>query len=143
MAGELRSGELVLFFQIDDEDKVVRRGLKMLDTKCCDGLVFYARDGEKKKIICLVELKSNDLGDAAEQISITRNNLAEILQAECHACSDYLSYVIWKACIYRYSSSPKQVSDCKNTLRRAGFKENDIILLRGRDNDLGPSLRSI
>lgn len=138
MNGQL-SGELALFFQIDQD--AVRRGLKMQDKKCCDGLIFYARDGENKKTLCLVELKTNNnLGDAAEQIINARNHLARMLKAECQSCNDYLEQVVWRVCLYRHSSSQKQSAECARKLKEAGFKEIDIAYLRG-DGEVGPFLR--
>jgi len=139
MSGQPVSGELALFFSIDQDS--VRRGLNMQGKQCCDGLIFYTRDGEKKKTLCLVELKTNhNLGDAAEQIIEARNHLARMLKAECQSCGDYLEQVVWRACIYRHSSSQKQSAECAYKLKDAGFREIDITYLRG-DGEVGPFLR--
>lgn len=137
MSGQPVSGELALFFSIDQD--LVRRGLNMQGKQCCDGLIFYAHDGVDKKIICLVELKShNNLGDAADQIIKTRDHLAEMLKAECQSCNDYLKHVVWRACIYRHSATQQQSAECARKLKNAGFKE--VELLRG-DGEIGSYLR--
>ncbi len=138
------SGELALFFQLDEETGLVRRGLNMAGEKkkCCDGLVFYAHDSEIKKIICLVEMKSNDLADAEEQIRATRDHLKQMLHAECKFCPDHLAQVTWAVYIYRRGSSPKQTDDCRLKLEKTyGFGEGTVAILG--NSDIGPFLRKI
>jgi hypothetical protein len=138
MEGNLSSGEVTLFFKIDED--IIRSSLNMQEMKCCDGLVFYARDGEEKKTICLVELKGSNLKEAAEQINTTRERLEEILRSECSSCSSYLKQIIWKACIYRRNCSVDQKEDCKRLLLKR-FRREDITFLYGSKNDVGAFLR--
>ena len=141
MEEQPRPGEVVLFFQIDRDE--VRSGLDMRreGMKCCDGLIFRSQDDDAQKVICLVELKSNSLGNPADQIIATRRHLEHLLGQECRLCSDYVRSIKWKACIYRHTSSPMQVTDAKKKLREAGFKENDIILMNRGHHKIESFLR--
>src|SRR5712691_12910638 len=67
------SGEIALCFEIDDNEKRISILLDMNNSdKRCDGLVFYARSGEAKKVICLVEMKSTHIDTVAEEIKATK-----------------------------------------------------------------------
>src|SRR5260370_38899152 len=75
---EAESGEVVLFFNIDNE--IARQGLNMQGSICCDCLVFYAREAEKKKLLCVVELQGSNLKPAGKQITTTHRHLKEASQ---------------------------------------------------------------
>lgn len=134
MNGDLRPGEVVLFFQMDR----ARAGLNMHrdGVKCCDGLIFWSQDDEVKKKICLVEMKSNTLGDPADQLVDTRRHLEQILQNDCRFCNIQIK---WMACIYHHSSSQAQVAGSRQKLKEARFDE--IVVLHRERNDIGPFMR--
>ncbi|SRR5579883_1816018 len=134
-----QSNELVLFFQIDDEE--IRRSLNMQGdgVKCCDGLIFYAQNEQTEKVICLVEMKSSNTGKAAEQIGETRKRLKDMLEAEF--CGDYMHRITWKACLYRSHAFLGETESIKRDLVKYGFKREDIVFLDKTDNDIGPLLR--
>jgi hypothetical protein len=140
MNGQLQSDEVILFFQIDRDE--VRSGLDMLreGMKCCDGLVFRSHDNGQK-IICLVELKSEDMNQPEDQIISTRRHLEQLLAKECRLCSDYLRQITWKACIYRHTASQTQTAECSRKLRAAGFSGSNITFVDRGQNDIGRFLR--
>lgn len=132
---ELESDELVLFFDKVDEGPA-RKALGMDDKKCCDGIIFYKNNSQN--IICLVEMKHTDLGEAKEQIKETYDRLHALLKQECKSCGDYLKKIIWQAYIYRSGAAPKGgYRDYENNLKEHGFKEAWI---RG-DRDITKYLR--
>lgn len=134
------SSELALFFQIDNTE--IRRGLDMLrdGVKCCDGLIFYVRDGQAEKVICLVEMKSINTGEAAAQIGETRKHLKTMLENE--RCGEYLHHVVWKACIYSGHPFLDEIEKIKRELINTyGFKKENIAFLNMQNNDIGPLLR--
>ncbi len=69
-------GEVILCFQLDDrtdQEKRVPRSLGILgNSPRCDGLIFYAQDGETGRVICLVEMKSTN-------VALTVRNKYQIL----------------------------------------------------------------
>lgn len=131
---EAESGEVVLFFNIDNE--IARQGLNIQGLICCDCLVFYAREAEKKKILCLVELKGSNLKHAVKQITTTHKHLKEALQ---HSSGrDHLKHVTWKAYIFQHGQSPKDTIRYKAQLEEA-FGKNNVEILR--KEDIGPFLR--
>ncbi len=136
------SNELALFFQIDEPE--VRRSLNLLGEgqRCCDGLVFYTRGESDSNVICLVEMKSDNIAEAADQIGETCNHLKGILQSECSTCSEYVRDIIWKACLYHRHSSLTEIEILKRKLIGTyGFKKGNIDILSTSDNDIGPLLR--
>jgi hypothetical protein len=61
--------ERVVFFKVDTDD--FKRYFNVgADTKVCDGLIFYRKRGESPLFI-FVELKSDDINDAEDQIEST------------------------------------------------------------------------
>jgi hypothetical protein len=68
MKDDLLPGEVVLFFDKVDGD-LVRRSLGMETRQCCDGIIFYKK--RERVVICLVEMKSDNLGEAEMQIKGT------------------------------------------------------------------------
>lgn len=73
MEQNLRSGELVLFFDKVDEGPA-RAALGMVGQNCCDGIIFYKKN-DTQNIICLVEMKHTNLDKAEKQIENTYDRL--------------------------------------------------------------------
>lgn len=136
MDQRLESGEIALFFDKVDKDPICS-GLGMSNQKCCDGIIFYTNN-KAQRVICLVEMKSTDLGDAREQIKQTYDRLRALLKQECTACSTHLKQIIWQAYIYHSGSSAKGgYRDHEDDLKQCGFKEAWV---RG-DRDITKYLR--
>ena len=91
MEQKLRPGELALFFDKVDQGPA-SLALGWNDKKCCDGIIFYKNNTQN--IICLVEMKHTDLGEAKEQIKETYDRLHDLLKQECRSCRDYLQQII-------------------------------------------------
>jgi hypothetical protein len=95
--------ETAIFFRIDKgSNSSFRKDLKH-DGKLCDLLVFYTRD--LQKILCLVELKKGELGDASEQLCETRDILINAFK------NDPLERalekeIVFKGYIRRHGGSP-------------------------------------
>lgn len=118
---DLLPGEVALFFDKVDGDPV-RQSLGLNSQKCCDGIIFYAN--KTKKNICLVEMKTSNLGEAKEQIEQTYNRLHFLLKQNCASCQTYLKQIIWQAYIYHSGSAPKGgYRDCEDELKRLGFTD--------------------
>lgn len=99
--------------------------------QCCDGIIFY-KYGERI-IICLVEMKSDNLGEAEMQIKGTYGHLRELLNDECKFCKNILRQVIWRAYIYRSGGTPKDADDCVKALIKAGFESGNAVVLGNPD----------
>src|SRR6266516_7639533 len=85
-------GEVILCFQLDDQEKRVARSLGMPEAiKRCDGLVFYSQDGKTDRVICLVEMKSTNVEGADEQLISTKKYITELLLKECNLWWTHLS----------------------------------------------------
>lgn len=120
------AGEIALCFQIDDRERKMSLILDFdEDAKRCDGLVFYAKDGEDDKVICLVEMKSKNIDDVAEQIKATKSHIESMLRHECALHYDkLLKRIKWKACFYCYGSSDdRKRKIIKDDLIKSGFNE--------------------
>lgn len=127
---DLLPGEVVLFFDQVDGD-FVRSSLGMT-MQCCDGVIFY-KNGEQI-VICLVEMKSDNLGEAETQIKVTYNHLRKMLDDECKFCKSTLKQVIWRAYIYRSGGGPKKdTQDCVKALVKAGFESGNAVVLGNPD----------
>ncbi|MBV9688861.1 MAG: hypothetical protein JO202_04020 [Ktedonobacteraceae bacterium] len=125
-----RAGEVALFFDKIDGD-IVRQSLGV-GKKCCDGIIFYAHGTQK--VICLVEMKSANLGEAEEQIKETYTHLREMLKKECTFCKDYLQQINWRAYIYRSGAAPKKDADrCVERLEKCGFAKGNVKVLDNPD----------
>lgn len=137
-------GEVVLCFQLDDrrdgERRVARSlGLQANDPRC-DGLIFYAQDGEESRTICLIEMKSRDIGEAAEQIKHTKRHVENLLHEEysilpqgCHTdCRRQIGHIKWKAGIFHHGSSPRMES-ALDELMSEGF--SDVRPFTSANND--------
>ncbi len=145
-------GEVVLCFQLDEkteQGKRIRRSLDIQDEnnqKRCDGLVFYSRDEKPERVICLVEMKSTNDGDAPAQLESTREHIKTLLSQECNSsseecrreCERQMGRIVWKACIYHHGASPKEQAAIQKELKDSGFR--DVEFLDRSDNDLRPLL---
>lgn len=136
-------GEVILCFQLDEKHENRGRyisstlGIKA-DDKRCDGLIFYTNDGTQERVICLVEMKHENIDEAAEQIKATRDVIKKLLEDECSSyCPKELHRIKWKACFYRYGSAPEDVLNVKRQL--TGF--SGIADFTSNNNDAGPFLR--
>lgn len=131
MKGNLLPGEIVLFFDKVDSE-VIRKSLNMVSQHSCDGIIFLAHG--QQTIICLVEMKSDNLGDAEKQIKETYEHLYKMLKRECNFCKDRLEQIIWRAYIYRSGDGPKKdADDCVGKLEKAGFKSGNAVVLGNPD----------
>jgi len=104
------------------------------DGKLCDLAIFFTRGGQK--VLCLVELKKGDLGDAIEQILKTRDILIERFRSDPHKRSIDEDLLL-KCYIRCHGSSP---------LEKAKKVKLDKILGKGRwmiseKDDMGDFLR--
>lgn len=143
-------GEVALCFQLDDRNDREKRVSHSLgiakDKRRCDGLVFYAQDGKPERVICLVEMKSTNIKDAANQIISTKVHIEKLLREECNSlpeeyrsdCRKQLGPIRWKACLYHHGGSPERVGDIQKALKDSGFIDIDI--LTSANNDLRPLL---
>lgn len=135
MEQDLLPGEVILFFDKVDKDPI-RQGLGMNNQLCCDGIIFYAN--KNQKVICLVEMKHSNLGEAKEQIKQTYGRLLTLLKQNCTACPGSLKQIIWQAYIFHSGAAPKGgYKDCEDDLKSCGFKEAWV---RG-DRDIAKYLR--
>lgn len=144
-SGPSYAGEVVLCFQLDnprDKGKQVAHSLGIQDTdKRCDGLIFYAQDDKEDRIFCLVEMKSENIKDAALQIKSTKDHFKELLRKECEShCNKQFNRIKWKACFYHHGSSPDDVNDTLKQLKKDGFDDMDDFT--ATNNDAGPLLRN-
>jgi len=143
-------GEVVLCFQLDDRRDAERRvarslGLQSNDPRC-DGLIFYARDEDEDKAICLVEMKSANISDAARQIISTKEHIERLLREECRSlpeeyrtdCNSQIARIKWNACLYHHGSSP-QLPNILGELRHQRF--DNVGSCTAANNDLRPLLR--
>ncbi len=134
-----RAGEKILFFVIDKQS--VRQYLG-LQGKICDGLVFYTRKDENKKIFCLVELKGSNLNDAVDQVISSYVQLKKSLEQSLTNMSSeklpLLGMINWKAFIRLRGGSPKDVKRHKKRLEATFGRGNYDIK---EDKDLGKFLR--
>jgi hypothetical protein len=138
-------GEVVLCFQLDDrrdgEKRVARSlGFQPNDSRC-DGLIFYAHDTEDSRVICLVEMKSTNLGNAGDQIIQTKRHLEGLLREECYVlpqecqedCERQITRIKWKACLFHHGSSQSDVQNILRQLKSKGF--SDVRAYTSADND--------
>jgi hypothetical protein len=129
----LEPGELVLCFDKIDTTDLVRKGLNITQ-QCCDGIIFYAH--EQQRVICLVEMKHSNLSSAAEQIKRVKEILYQKLQQECQSCREMreiFASVIWRAYVYRSSSTNvRSLDDCKMELLQH-FTSNNIDVSSSKD----------
>lgn len=140
------SGEVILCFQLDDkQDKErrerVARSLGIQDEeKRSDGLIFYAKDGQEDKVICLVEMKGTNISKAAEQIKSTKDCIKNLLDAECKdSCNRELQKIKWKACLYHHGTSLSDTGKFLKQLKDQGFV--DVERFSSDNNNVGPFLR--
>jgi hypothetical protein len=133
--------EIVLCFQIDDKEKKIPGILDFNENRRCDGLIFYAKDGEESKVICLVEMKSSNIDNVLEQLNKTKRHIERMLRTECGLhCNKLLSKVKWKACFYSFGASDDEKKrKIKDQLKKSGF--DDVTDFSRSKNDAGPFLR--
>ncbi len=144
-AREPFEGEVVLCFQLDDrrdKDKRVARSLGLQDeAQRCDGLIFYSQDGEDRKTICLVEMKSTNIAHAPGQLIETKRHVENLLREECRAlpetsradCQKQITHIQWKAGVFHHGSSPK-IESVLEELKTNGF--SDVRAFTSADNDV-------
>ena len=136
------AGEIALCFQIDDDERQTSRILDLNENdQRCDGLIFYAKDGEEQKVICLIEMKSSNIETVAAQIKATKEHVEGMLRQECGShCNKLLSKIIWKAGFYSYGSSDnRQKQKIHDDLKKVGF--HDIQNFDRARHDAIPFLR--
>lgn len=132
--------EKILFFRTDEgtacpfRQDMGHEG-RPYEGKLCDLVVFFAGGGQK--VLCLVELKKGDLGDAIEQILKTRDILIESFRSDPHKRAIHED-LLFKCYIRCHGSSP---------LEKANKVKLDRILGRGRwmiseKDDMGEFLRN-
>jgi len=143
-------GEVVLCFQLDDRTdphKRVPRSLGMPDNnQRCDGLVFYSQDEKAEKVVCLVEMKSTNIAEAANQLISTKEHIEQLLRRECDSlpqncqsdCRRQITLITWKACIFHHGASPDKREGIQKELKNRGFADLDFLTVA--DNDLRPLL---
>lgn len=132
------TGEVVLCFQLDEVAHSL--GIPKTD-KRCDGLIFYAQDDKDERSFCLVEMKSDDVKDAAQQIKSTRDHLKMLLRTECEPyCNKQFNRIKWKACFYHHGSLPDNVNAVLRQLKNDGF--DDIEDFTVNNNDAGSFIRN-
>lgn len=138
---QTNTGEIVLCFQIDDNERQISHILDLEENhKRCDGLIFYARDGEEEKVIGLAEMKSTNTREVAKQINATKLHIEELLRQDCGShCNKLLSRVKWKACIYSYGTSDSDKNEQMKDLKKAGF--DGVAYFDKVRCDAGPFLR--
>lgn len=121
-----QSGELALCFQIDDDERQTSRILDLDENdQRCDGLIFYAKDGQEQKVICLIEMKSTNIDTVAAQIKATKDRMEQMLRQECGShCDKLLRRIIWKAGFYSYGASDsRKLRKIYGDLKKAGFDD--------------------
>lgn len=143
-------GEVILCFQLDDprdQEKRVVRSLGIPESnQRCDGLVFYSQDEKMDRVICLVEMKSDNIKQAASQLISTKVYIENLLREECNSlpeecrsgCGKQIAHIIWKACLYHHGASPDSIRDFQKELKSHKF--NDIDHLTIANFDLRPLL---
>jgi hypothetical protein len=123
---ETECDEIALCFQIDDDERQISRILDLNenDTRC-DGLIFYAKDGQEQKVICLIEMKSTNIDTVATQIKATKYHIEQMLRQECGShYNKLLSKIIWKAGFYSYgSSNSRKKEKLFGDLKKVGFRD--------------------
>lgn len=125
-------GEVILCFQLDDrndQEKRVPHSLGIPDgDQRCDGLVFYSRDEQAYRVICLVEMKNKNVTEARDQIISTKKHIKELLHKECAVVDDkyranaikQITNIKWRAGLYHFGgSSDNKVEDILLDLKKS------------------------
>lgn len=126
------SGEVVLCFQLDDtkDEEKQKRIARILGIQ----------DEQDDKIICLVEMKSTNISEAAKQIISTRDRVKKLLLKECgDQCNKEIQKIKWKACLYHHNSSLNNIAEFQKELKKDG--DIEVETLTSADNNIGPFLR--
>lgn len=117
-----QSGETVLFFHIDDQanNACSLRKHGYITGKICDLLVFYARKGQQRKVLCLVEMKRGQIADAAAKALAMHEDLAPHL--------DHVKqHFTWKVYIRAQGSAPRDTKRQKGALQKRLGRHNVTI----------------
>jgi hypothetical protein len=128
------AGETVLFFSCDDQanrDCELRNRIG-LTGRVCDVAAFY--HSPPRSVICLVELKRGDVGNAVDKLINTK-------QAITRALGRLSTAVVWKACVVSGTSSPSRSGDHKERLRAEFGGNQNVLMKSGRKADIGILLR--
>ena len=107
-----RSDGTVLFFSVDDQSNprsTLRDDLK-IEGKICDLLIFYAPKDSGTNVLCLVELKGNDIAHAEKQIMGTYRSLKSTFSRT------HRQEIEWKAYVLTRGSSPRNIKKNKDRL---------------------------
>lgn len=107
-------GEKILFFRTDCHEG--RESLDMVgeSLKICDYLVLYIKDGEKREIVCFLELKGRNLDDAVKQVLSTRERVVALSKEEIER--KHHPNITWKACICLHGTAPRNRQSSLNEL---------------------------
>ena len=137
---EPQSGEVVLFFVVDDQtnpDSTLRQDLGIVGA-ICDCVVYYVKGD--KKVLGLVELKGSNLDRALDQIMNTFQCLRQSLRActlrrDCRPC---FLQIDWRAYVHIHGSAPRNTKQASRLLTQAFGKAKFAIT---RERNLGSFLR--
>lgn len=132
-----QEGERILFFHIDSA--FVRIAWAMPRGEgLCDYLVLYSKESnkpeERKKVLCLLELKGKDIVHATKQIIDTYKRIQELLKLNQHHAP--IQHIIWKAYICFNAHSPiSQTKSSINELKRIFKSEKHFDIVRDKGTD--------
>lgn len=113
--------EVFLLFDIDSPEKQRELGI---EGTVCDVLIFYT--SQKKKVLCLVELKGGDVRHAIEQLINTRKQLRRSLDDlnQSVICRPELQKINWKACIRFSGGAPQDIKTLSKELDKVFGRGN-------------------
>jgi hypothetical protein len=140
---EPRTDEMVLFFIIDDQSNPkskLRQNLE-IEGSICDLLVYCAFRNSDEKIICLVELKGNDIDKAVRQIINTYESFKK-RYSDLQNLKQQLKPITWKAYIRLGGSAPIRIKDQNRASLKSALNNNKNFKF-SRENDIGNFLRGI
>lgn len=121
---DLKSGEKVLFFELDKDlnpkakfRKILKEVYNSNDSKVCDCLIFFK--SPRSNTICLAELKGSDIDKAVKQLTETGKklkNLLEKLLVKQYGLNSEFHKINWKALIAIHGSGPKNLKKHEGNL---------------------------
>lgn len=116
-------GEIILFFHTDCPEG--RKSLSMVGegVKVCDYLVLYLKDGEDREIVCFLELKGKNLGDAKEQVFSTEQRVLALAKEKISQ-ERLKSSIGWKVCICLHGQAPRNRTRIEDELKDKFGKDN-------------------
>ena len=135
--------EIFAFFIIDDQSnpKSKVREEFGITGEICDLLVFRALKNNDKKIICLVELKGNNIDKAIDQVMNTYKFFGtKVSQMKLKNAKEILDSITWKAYIRLGGSAPVKIKDEKVEQLNRVFKGKNNFKI-SRDKNLGYVIR--